>query len=73
MGSLPTKGKTMTKKDLKFYLTTTAFAISIIVVFLSLYIFIRDNYKLIDLAILIILMGCYYIIGLDWKKQYINR
>ena len=73
MGSLPTKGKTMTRKDLKFYLTTTAFAIAIVVLFLSLYIFIRDNYKLMDLAILIILMGCYYIIGLDWKKQYINR
>ena len=63
----------MTRKDLKFYLTTTAFAIAIVVLFLSLYIFIRDNYKLIDLAILIILMGCYYVIGLDWKKQYINR
>ena len=62
----------MTRKDLKFYLTTTAFAIAIVVLFLSLYIFIRDNYKLIDLAILIILMGCYYVIGLDWKKQYIN-
>tara|TARA_R110002096_G_C14190132_1_gene687845 strand:+ start:39 stop:230 length:192 start_codon:yes stop_codon:yes gene_type:complete len=63
----------MTRKDLKFFLTTTAFAIAIVVLFLSLYIFIRDNYKLIDLAILIILMGCYYVIGLDWKKQYINR
>ena len=55
----------MTRKDLKFFLTTTAFAIAIVVLFLSLYIFIRDNYKLIDLAILIILMGCYYVIGLE--------
>ena len=47
----------MTRQDLKFYLTTTAFMISIVVMFLSLYIFIRDNYKLMDLAILIILMG----------------
>ena len=71
MGSLERKDND--KKDLKFYLTTTAFMISIVVMFLSLYIFIRDNYKLMDLAILIILMGCYLIIGHDWKKQFINR
>ena len=63
----------MTRQDLKFYLTTTAFMISIIVMFLSLYIFIRDNYKLMDLAILILMMGCYLVIGRDWKKQFINR